>query len=80
MTYVMASLEIKQFPAGISVSAGTQLFFFPYKIIQHVALKREGTAEAPIWTLMIRTAQDKINLQSSKCLDTEFAALCMHFH
>ncbi len=76
----MSALEIKQFPAGISVSAGTQLFFFPYKIIQHVALKREGTAEAPIWTLTIRTSQDKINLQSSKNLDAEFAALCMHFH
>jgi hypothetical protein len=59
---------------------GTQLFFFPYKIIQHVALKREGTSEAPIWSLTIRTAQDKINLQSSRNLDAEFAALCMHFH
>ena len=76
----MGSLEIIRYPAGISVVAAAQTLFFPYKIIQFMTLKKEGTAEAPIWTLHIRTATDKVNLSSSKSLEEDFRAVCMHFH
>jgi hypothetical protein len=73
-------LELVKYPNGLSVKSGAQTFFFPFKIIQFMTLKREGTAEAPTWTLHIRTATDKINLQSSRSLDEDFKAICMHFH
>ena len=73
-------LELVKYPNGLSVKSGTQLFFFPFKIIQFMTLKREGTSDAPTWTLHIRTTTDKINLQSSRSLDEDFKAICMHFH
>ena len=76
----MGSLEIVRYPAGISVVAAGQTLFFPYKIIQFMTLKKEGTAEAPIWTLHIRTATDKVNLSSTKSLEEDFKGVCMHFH
>jgi hypothetical protein len=73
-------LELTKYPNGISVRSGAQTFFFPFKIIQFMTLKQEGSAESPVWTLHIRTATDKINLQSSRSLDEDFKSICMHFH
>lgn len=73
-------LELVRYPNGITVMAGKQTYFFPFKIIQFMSLKKEGTEAAPIWTLHIRTVTDKINLQSSRPLDEDFKATCMHFH
>ncbi len=76
----MGSLELKRFPAGIYVQASGQTLFFPYKIIQFLTLKKEGTAESPTWTLHIRTNMDKINLSTSRSIEEEFREICMHFH
>ena len=76
-------LEFKQYPHGIGVSTATQQFFFPYKIIQHLSLTKAVAAAAPegaIWTLHIRTTTDKINLQSSRNLEADFASICMLYH
>ncbi len=76
----MGSLEIIRYPAGICVVAAAQTLFFPYKVIQNMTLKKEGSAEAPIWTLHIRTTSTAVNLSSTKSLDEDFRAVCMHFH
>lgn len=76
----IGTLEFKQYPNGIGVNAATQHFFFPYKIIQHLSLTKGGTPENPIWTLHIRTTTDKINLQSSRNLEVDFASICMLYH
>jgi hypothetical protein len=73
-------LELTKYPNGVSVRSGAQTFFFPFKIIQFMTLKQEGTATSPVWTLHIRTTTDKINLQSSRSLDEDFKGICMHFH
>jgi hypothetical protein len=74
------TLELVRYPNGITVVAGKQTYFFPFKIIQFMSLKKEGTEAAPIWSLHIRTTTDKINLQSSRSLDEDFKATCMLFH
>lgn len=74
----VGQLEFKQYPNGIGVHTATQQFFFPYKIIQHLSLTRNG--EGTVWTLHIRTATDKINLQSSRNLEADFASICMLYH
>ena len=73
-------LELVKYPNGITVTAGRQTYFFPFKIIQFMSLKKEGTDAAPVWTLHIRTTTDKINLQSSRPLEDDFRAVCMMFH
>lgn len=75
-------LEFKQYPNGLGVNTATQQFFFPYKIIQHMSLTKAATAapEGVIWTLHIRTVTDKINLQSSRNLEADFASICMLYH
>lgn len=76
----MGSLEIIKYPAGITVVAASQTLFFPYKVIQFMNLKKEGTAEAPIWTLHIKTTTDKVNLSSTRSLEEDFKAVCMHYN
>ena len=80
---MVGTLEFKHYPNGIGVNTATQQFFFPYKIIQHLSLTRAVAPAAPesaIWTLHIRTTTDKINLQSSRNLEADFASICMLYH
>lgn len=87
-------LELKKYPNGLGVivqrdatpsgqdsitfGGPSQQYFFPYKVIQFMTLTRN--AEKGSYVLHIRTVTDKINLETSRDIEADFAEICMLYH